>query len=463
MNIETLLDYQAIIANRPAPVHLALRFTAPELLAERSRPIAFCVVLDRSGSMSGARLAAAKEACRLVVRNLRKDDRFALVAFDTAAETVVHLQTVGQRTALLHAIDQVRVGGSTNLSAGWMLGRDQLRAAPADMPRRVLLLTDGQLNCGIVEPGHVRQLVAGGLEMSGVRTSCLGFGEDYAEDLLADLSLAAGGAYYDANLPDKLPEIFQAELEGLQRVAVQNLRVRFKRLMFCEGIEPLSPCPVTRLPDDRIEALVGDLMSDEERVLVVRLDTLALPLLPSGEAVASLEGELLVELEVLYDEISDTGVVSREWRQQIRVRAVQDEAEITRNELVIPWVVTQQASQAVNEAIRLADLGQNEQACRAVNEARQRVERDAPGVAGADARRLLQEAADRLSDPDGFGSASRKAMRYSSRFMSKMSSSEHWTQESPAPSFSRRRRQADPQPPAAQGDSTDATGPTKPN
>jgi uncharacterized protein with von Willebrand factor type A (vWA) domain len=60
MNIETLLDYEAIIANRPAPVHLALRFTAPELLAERSRPIAFCVVLDRSGSMSGAPLAAAK-------------------------------------------------------------------------------------------------------------------------------------------------------------------------------------------------------------------------------------------------------------------------------------------------------------------------------------------------------------------------------------------------------------------
>jgi hypothetical protein len=51
------------------------------------------------------------------------------------------------------------VRGSTNLMAGWLLGRDELmkaqKTADGIAPiRKILLLTDGHLNAGITEPAE---------------------------------------------------------------------------------------------------------------------------------------------------------------------------------------------------------------------------------------------------------------------------------------------------------------------
>jgi hypothetical protein len=58
-----------------------------------------------------------------------------------------------------------------------------------------------------------------------VRTSCLGFGDGYNEDLLNELSKAAGGALHDADSPEKFPAIFQQELDSLLTLSAQNVRV----------------------------------------------------------------------------------------------------------------------------------------------------------------------------------------------------------------------------------------------
>jgi len=79
-----------------------------------------------------------------------------------------------------------------------MLGRDAHRDALAEAARRLLLLTDGQLNAGIVDPGTVKNIVATGLEQDRVRTSCLGFGNQYNEDLLTALSALTNGQFHDA-------------------------------------------------------------------------------------------------------------------------------------------------------------------------------------------------------------------------------------------------------------------------
>lgn len=69
-----------------------------------------------------------------------------------------------------------------------MLGRDELKKAGAGASRRLLLLSDGQLNPGIVEPAAVRQVAAAGLEQVGIRTSCLGFGPNYNRDLMTTMA-----------------------------------------------------------------------------------------------------------------------------------------------------------------------------------------------------------------------------------------------------------------------------------
>lgn len=339
MKTTVQLDHQAILANSARPVHLAFQFTAPATAGHRERPIAFSLVLDRSGSMGGDPLAAARRAAKAVVQNLRRDDSFSLVTFDDSAEVVIPMAPIQSKEQAYRLIDAIESGGSTNLTGGWMLGRDGLRGTPAGTLRRQLLLTDGQLNVGIIEPPRVRQVVTDGLERDGIRTSTLGFGDQYDEDLLGDLARATGGSFYDANQADKLPEIFSAELDGLQKIAVQNLRLRIKSLDFVDGIKSLGGYNAVALPDGRVEFPIGDLTADEERVAVFMLLVLPIPLIAgTGTPAADLDGEALVEVEILFDEITPAGISSHSERHLVRVRPTQSPEDVQINRDVLPWV-----------------------------------------------------------------------------------------------------------------------------
>ena len=114
----------------------------------------------------------------------------------------------------------------------------------------------------------MRQVVVAGMEQDGVRTSCLGFGDQYNEDLMAELARSTNGQFYDADSPETLPAIFASELEGLQKLAVQNLRLRIQTLDFCEKYSLLGEYPALALPDGRMEFAIGDLVSEEERMFV---------------------------------------------------------------------------------------------------------------------------------------------------------------------------------------------------
>ena len=107
MKIETHLDYQTILANQARPIHFALRFTADEVAVAARRPAAFCVVLDRSGSMEGRPLDHALTATRTAIKNLRKEDHFALVVFDARRSCLVRLarQTVKRERIGLVSIE----------------------------------------------------------------------------------------------------------------------------------------------------------------------------------------------------------------------------------------------------------------------------------------------------------------------------------------------------------------------
>jgi Ca-activated chloride channel homolog len=154
----------------------------------RSSPFAFGLVLDTSTSMQGKPLEHAKEAARMVITHLSAEDRISVVTSSDTARTVVPLQFPTDKPRLQALIACIEIEGSTNLTAGWMLGRDEVAKAPEEWPRKVLLLTDGQTNIGITEPAQIRQIIGQGWEQAHVRTSCLGFGDGYNEDLLNNLA-----------------------------------------------------------------------------------------------------------------------------------------------------------------------------------------------------------------------------------------------------------------------------------
>jgi len=440
MRIKPNLDYKTILANKHQPISFALQLNADTIDSPEERSLAFCVVLDRSGSMNGKPLEQAKKATSLVVKNLRPNDQFALVTFDEEAQTFFPLQTVGSKAELSARINSIQVGGATNLTGGWALGRDELKKCDKATNRRLLLLSDGVLNRGITEPDQVGAIVAGGLENEQVRTSCLGFGNGYNEDLLSELSRLTNGQFYDANDAEQLPAIFESELDGLQKISAQNIRVRLKPLDFCENLFSLGEHPSVTLPDGRIEFALGDLISGEEQVACWAMEVLLMPCI-DGTPVTTLEDEDLLEVEVLYDEIRKEGLVPECFKQTIKVKATQDPAEVVSNGEVVSWAGMQRAGKAIKDVTKLMNKNDLDGAMKLLEASISQL-RALGDVAGLDEAIKPLVELETLIQRGAYNRRYSKVARYRSSEYMRMKSHSMWSiADAPAPVFKRDRHQ----------------------
>ena len=101
---------------------------APET-ADRP-PVNLCVVLDRSGSMSGSKLEHAKEAAIAALRRLGARDLFSLVIYDHEVETIVPAQSAANTEWIESRIKSITSRGDTALFAGVSQGAAEVRNAP---------------------------------------------------------------------------------------------------------------------------------------------------------------------------------------------------------------------------------------------------------------------------------------------------------------------------------------------
>ncbi len=211
-------------------------------------PINAVLVLDRSGSMSGAPLAAALEAARRFAGFLGTSDRLAIVAFDDEVRVVSGPAPAGD-SSVAERIMRIRTGGSTNLSGGWLKGLELARQGIVEGVNRVVLLTDGQANVGITDPGMLAGMVHGGAD-AGVSTTCIGFGAGFNEDLLQALGREGRGNYWYVERDDQMAGVFEGEIEGLVALGAQNVVVEVRLLHpRASGVSFLQRYPVSQLPD----------------------------------------------------------------------------------------------------------------------------------------------------------------------------------------------------------------------
>lgn len=160
-------------------------------------PANLVFLVDVSGSMDAPdKLPLLQSSLKLLVRQLRKQDRITLVTYAGSTAVVLPPTSGDQQTRIVEAIDSLQSGGGTAGASGIELA---YKAAQQAYLRgginRILLATDGDFNVGVTDFDQLKGMVAE-KRRSGVALSTLGFGTgNYNDTLMEQLADAGDGAY----------------------------------------------------------------------------------------------------------------------------------------------------------------------------------------------------------------------------------------------------------------------------
>ena len=265
-------DHQLLAVEHEHTVHCMLELTAPPAPVGQTRlPLHLVLVIDRSGSMAGAKLATAIESAAYLARRLSPTDELAIVTYDDEVRLNVPLAPVGTTAAQLEvALRGIYPGGMTNLSGGWLKGLEQLRGVPGGTgPKKILVLSDGLANRGITEPGVLVQMAHGASD-DGVGTTTIGFGDGFDEDLMTGMADAGAGNAYFAATPEEAPGIFADEFDGLASIVAQNLSIELRPSDDVKMLGLLNDHPGNAVPGG-VQIQLGDVYAEEHRRLVFEM------------------------------------------------------------------------------------------------------------------------------------------------------------------------------------------------
>lgn len=268
--------------------------TAPhETTQQRPRlPLNVGLVIDRSGSMAGQKLSDAITACRRIVQRLNEDDRCTVVTFDHTATMLADGERISRprRALIMQALDEIRTGGTTNLSAGWQLAADQVlrRQSQAGTIGHIMLLTDGMANQGITDITHL-EAIARDYQHRGVSVSTYGLGAGYAENELRRIAEAGQGTHQFIEHSIDIERYFSNELSELFTVTYRDVSMRVTIPAGFDA-EVIGQLPHTHIGNE-IVISIGAMVSLEQRSIYIRLTPQHVTVPSSVALIAELQGQ----------------------------------------------------------------------------------------------------------------------------------------------------------------------------
>ncbi|HHB75234.1 MAG TPA: VWA domain-containing protein [Desulfobulbus sp.] len=187
-------------------------------------------LIDVSGSMAAPnKLPLLKQAMKMLVRQLDKDDRISMVVYAGMDSIALEPTAGSDRKKIMAAIDHLGAGGSTHASSGIITAYKL--AKQVYMPggnNRIILASDGDFNVGITSRGELQRLIEE-KRKSGIYLTVLGFGRgNYHDDTMEVLADKGNGNYaYIDNLLEAR-KVMVKEMSGTMFTLARDVKLQIE-------------------------------------------------------------------------------------------------------------------------------------------------------------------------------------------------------------------------------------------
>lgn len=256
------------------------------------------VVLDISGSMKSPfnryhydqkhqekseqsdtrrKISIATEAVQNLTRQLRNDDRLAMVVFNNQAHLAKPLNPVGKTNMekIREHIGKLPALGGTNFSAGYEKGAqlliDRLAEEGEQYENRIIFLTDAMPNRGELSENGLFGMTERNARRQ-IHTTFIGIGVDFNSELIESISKVRGANYYSVHSGERFNQLLDKEFDYMVTPMVFDLSVR----LVTDSVS--------------IEKVYGSPQADLSTGQVMRVSTL----FPSPSAEEAIKGGLVL-------------------------------------------------------------------------------------------------------------------------------------------------------------------------
>jgi hypothetical protein len=177
--------------------------------------VSMIVILDKSGSMAGDKIRYAKEAAKAPLTLLKDTDHFGMLTFNFNASWVLKPQLVIDRPSILNAIDEIGVGGETNLYPAMKEAFAALQKE-TDEIKHIIILSDGRTLTDDFA-GLTKQMAD-----ERITVSTVSVGQEADRELMSKIATWGKGKTYYAEDPAGVPQIFNQDVESSAGEALQE-------------------------------------------------------------------------------------------------------------------------------------------------------------------------------------------------------------------------------------------------
>ena len=210
----------------PQLIYVLMEFSRPADIQGPPAPtLNLCLVLDRSTSMKGANMDVVKETAIQIMRMMKPEDIFSVVAFSDRAEVIIPASRRSDLGKLEARIHMLQPSGGTEIFSGLDLSYNEIiRNAQHSQINHIIVLTDGRTY------GDEDQCISLARRASelGVGISGLGIGSEWNDGFLDALASSTGGSSMYVSKPQDIQKTLLNKFNQLGRAYAQETRLEYK-------------------------------------------------------------------------------------------------------------------------------------------------------------------------------------------------------------------------------------------